>query len=124
MAKHLVDTVKLYEMLDRQRAARGMSWRQLAKEAGVNPSMLSRLSNRSTPDTEGFASLVGWLGADANAFFTSTEPRDEGATTPDLEAQLVGLLRSRGDLSDTDIEQLTTLITSATRLVVGKRDGA
>jgi transcriptional regulator with XRE-family HTH domain len=122
MAKHLVDTAKLYAMLDRQRSARGMSWRQLAKEAGVNPSMLSRLRNGSNPDTDGFASLVGWLGADANDFFTSTDPAETSAPLPEVDAQILVMLRSRGDLSDADIDQLTTIISSATRLVVGKRE--
>ena len=47
-----VDVGALYAALDAERDARGVSWRQLAKEIGVSPSMLSRLGNGQRPDAD------------------------------------------------------------------------
>ena len=43
MTKTKIDVHGLYAALDAERTARDWSWRQLAKEIGVSPSLLSRL---------------------------------------------------------------------------------
>ena len=55
MAKTTINTAALYSALDAARQERQLSWRALAGEIGVSPSLLSRLGNGLKPDTDGFA---------------------------------------------------------------------
>jgi transcriptional regulator with XRE-family HTH domain len=114
-----LDTDALYAALDAQRAARKLSWRQLAKEVGVSPSTMTRLANGQRPDVDAFAALVRWLGQPADTFLTRDDqaPREE----PDLVAQLAPLLRARRDLSEEDAKYLEDLISVAVRRFKAER---
>lgn len=112
MAKTTIDTALLYSALDAARQERGLSWRSLAKEIGVSPSLLSRLSNGLKPDTDGFATLVAWLRLPAERFFNARgdQHASDDADEPDLMAQLAPLLRARRDLTETDVRYLEQVI--------------
>jgi transcriptional regulator with XRE-family HTH domain len=111
MPKTTIDTALLYSALDGARQERQWSWRTLAAEVGVSPSLLSRLRNGLKPDTDGFATLVAWLRLPAEQFFTGEESGSSGeAAFPDLMAQLAPLLRARKDLSETDVRYLEQII--------------
>lgn len=111
MAKTMIDPSLLYAALDAARQERGVSWRTLAKEIGVSPSLLSRLGNGLKPDADGFATLVAWLKLPAEQFFDTVDrPASGDAGDPDLMAQLAPLLRARKDLSDSDIKYLEQVI--------------
>lgn len=56
-----LEAVELYARLDAVRADRGLSWRELAREAGVRPSVPSRLANGILPGAEDQARLDQWL---------------------------------------------------------------
>lgn len=111
MGKTTINTAALYSALDAARQERQLSWRSLAGEIGVSPSLLSRLGNGLKPDTDGFATIVAWLRLPAEDFFEH-QGRDRGdeARDPDLMAQLVPLLRARKDLSETDVKYLQQVI--------------
>lgn len=113
MARDRLDTEALYAALDAQRAARKLSWRQLAKEVGVSPSTMTRIANGQRPDVDAFAALVRWLGQSADMFLVGDDeaPREE----PDLVAQLAPLLRARRDLKEEDAKYLEDLISVAVR---------
>ncbi|MBN9104125.1 MAG: helix-turn-helix transcriptional regulator [Propionibacteriaceae bacterium] len=115
-----VDVGGLYAALDAERDARGVSWRQLAKEIGVSPSMLSRLGNGQRPDADGFATLVRWLNMSAEAFMIE-EGVERPGTEPDLVAQLAPLLRARQDLDDKDVDYLEEVIRATLRHVQASR---
>lgn len=87
-----------------------MSWRALAGEIGVSPSLLSRLGNGLKPDTDGFATIVAWLRLPAELFFERGNDGPAEEREPDLMAQLAPLLRARKDLSETDINYLQQVI--------------
>lgn len=111
MAKTTIDTGALYAALDAARQERHLSWRSLAKEVGVSPSMLSRLGNGLKPDADGFATLVAWLNLPAAEFFESEESSSRGVEQePDLMVQLVPLLRAQRDLTPEDVEYLQQII--------------
>lgn len=112
MAKTTINTASLYSALDAARQQRQLSWRALAGEIGVSPSLLSRLGNGLKPDTDGFATIVGWLRLPAEQFFErdSAESAEDAAREPDLMAQLAPLLRARKDLSETDVKYLQQII--------------
>jgi transcriptional regulator with XRE-family HTH domain len=111
MAKTTINTALLYAALDAARQQRHLSWRGLAGEIGVSPSLLSRLGNGLKPDTDGFATIVAWLKLPAEQFFEHDHADNADETRePDLMAQLAPLLRARKDLSDTDIRYLQQII--------------
>ncbi|GAA1252427.1 helix-turn-helix domain-containing protein [Prauserella halophila] len=121
-----IDLPRLHDALDAQRRARALSWRQLAEEAGVSPSLLSRMSNGQRPDLDGFIALVQWLGTPAEEFMS--RPGDEPGVappahgpTPELETQLAMLLRARDDLPEADKEYLLEIVGATMRRI--KHDG-
>ncbi len=111
MAKTTIDTGLLYATLNAARDQRHWSWRTLAGEIGVSPSLLSRLGNVLKPDTDGFATIVAWLKLPAEQFFVGDDLEDEGERSePDLMAQLAPLLRASKALSETDVRYLEQVI--------------
>lgn len=111
MAKTTINTAALHSALDAARQERQISWRALAGEIGVSPSLLSRLGNGLKPDTDGFATIIAWLRLPAEDFFEHEGQRDvDDAREPDLMAQLAPLLRARKDLSETDVKYLQQVI--------------
>jgi transcriptional regulator with XRE-family HTH domain len=111
MARQTVDPGLLYAALNAAREERGnLSWRSLAKEIGVSPSLLSRIANGQKPDADGFATLVSWLHLPADEFVRG---EDEPTEEPALMAQLAPLLRARKDLTEQDVEYLEEIIAAA-----------
>src|SRR5450631_4300485 len=106
MTRTKIDVQGLHAALDAERTARGWSWRQLAKEIGVSPSLFSRLGNELRPDADGFATLVRWLNMPAEQFMVDAEAIHEARTEPDLVTQLAPLLRARQDLDKRDVAYL------------------
>src|SRR5581483_3723772 len=92
-----VDIDALYASLDAQRKARDLSWRQVAKEAGVSASTLTRMAQGRRPDVDGFAALVAWLGLSADQFVRLPGPDRTPETEP--VAAIAALLRAKRDLS-------------------------
>jgi transcriptional regulator with XRE-family HTH domain len=122
VSKTKINVPALFAALDGRRKSNGSSWRQLAKEIGVSPSLLSRLGNGNNPDAEGFVTLVRWLKLPAEDFMTT----EGGATSqeqPDLMSQLAPLLRARRDLDDADVAYLEEVIQATVRRAkAGRQD--
>ena len=118
--KTRINVGALHAALDAAREKRGLSWRQLAKEIGVSPSLLSRLGNGYRPDADGFVTLTGWLGMSAEQFISSTEGPDV-APQPDLESQLAPLLRASKELTPEDVAYLEDVIQATLRRVRATR---
>lgn len=112
-----VDARGLYHALDAQRRARGLSWRQLAEESGVSPSLLTRMGNGHRPDLDGFIALVQWLGSPAEDFMVWPPDMPRRQTEPPLETQLALLLRARNDLSTADREYLLEIFGATMRRI-------
>lgn len=124
MTRTRIDVRGLYAALDAERTARGLSWRQLAKEVGVSPSLLSRLGNDLRPDADGFATLVRWLNMPAEQFMIDTNDRPANQAEPDLVTQLAPLLRARQDLDKRDVAYLEDVIRATVRHAQASREGA
>lgn len=73
------DHEALVRALEFARSDRGLSWRQVAAEANLDPSTLVRIAGGRTPDLARFAALVDWLGLPADSFL-----RRDGVGQPDL----------------------------------------
>ncbi|WP_323055702.1 helix-turn-helix domain-containing protein [Mycobacterium pinniadriaticum] len=117
-----VDVAGLYAALDAARRDRGMSWRQVAGDAGVSPSLLSRMANQQRPDLDGFVALVQWLGVSADTFTSATtgERRTEG----DLATEVSLLLRAHKDLDENDRRHLQDVVESTLRHIRAVRDNS
>lgn len=66
MTAYRLDVPELYRRLDIQRAAKGLTWRQLAPMVGVASSCFSRMSHGNAPDAHALVSLLVWLDLDTD----------------------------------------------------------
>jgi transcriptional regulator with XRE-family HTH domain len=71
-----LDTDALYVALDRKRRGQRQRWRDVATEAGVSPSTLTRIGHGRRPDADGLARLLVWLGSTDLAPFITTDPSE------------------------------------------------
>ncbi|HKS47766.1 MAG TPA: helix-turn-helix transcriptional regulator [Amycolatopsis sp.] len=118
-----LDTGKLYATLDAERAANGLSWRQLAAEAGVSNSLLSRMGNGHRPDLDGFIALVQWLGMPAETFMVWPEDCPGRRRKLSLEAQIAPLLRAQDELAEDDRQHLIDVVNMTIRHFRAKKRG-
>jgi transcriptional regulator with XRE-family HTH domain len=100
-AETAVDIAELASRLKEQRAASGLSLRQVAAETGVPYSTLARVESGKVPDLTTFRSIVAWLGIPPERFFPTPRVRNE--STPEFVAHA---LRNDPALSDQAQEQL------------------
>lgn len=66
------DGEAFYAALDAVRAARSLTWRDVATEARVNASTLSRIGQGKKPDVNGLAALLAWSNLKAEMFIPET----------------------------------------------------
>ncbi len=90
-----LDISGLYAALDVERHRRDLLWRDVAAEARVSQSTLTRLKQGKRPDVDSFAALVDWAGLPADHFVVRTRPV---ASRPALSS-LVHLIRRDPHLS-------------------------
>jgi len=76
--------------LNAERSARHLTWKEVARQAGVSASTLTRMSQGRRPDVEGLARLVAWSGLDAGAFIRGARPAEGPATLANIAGQLHG----------------------------------
>ena len=103
-----LDVLALYAALDTERKTRDISWRQVAKEAGVSPSTFTRMTQEKRPDVDSFAALVSCLGVPADEFLVA--PRKRAPSDP--FAQIAVLLRAPRELSEDSARYLDDVIRS------------
>ena len=68
------DARALYEALDAQRAARGLTWADVARETGVAVATLKRTADGGRLEVDGMLAMVAWLGRSVESF-TRKSPR-------------------------------------------------
>lgn len=120
MAGARLDVPAFYAALNAQREERGLSWRQVAAEAGVGPSTLSRLAQGKRPDVDSFGALIHWLGLPAENFMR----RDGGASEErptEPAAAISSLLRAQKDVDPASADAIEDILRAAMRLA-GQRD--
>lgn len=106
-AESAIDIAELGARLRAQRAASGLSLRQLADETGVPYSTLSRVEAGKVPDLTTFRNIVAWLGIPAELFFPT--PRVRSESTPDFVAHA---LRNDPSLTDQARDQLASIFST------------
>lgn len=125
MAESRLDVAALYVTLDSERQERGMSWRQVAQEAGVGASTLSRMAQGNRPDVDSFASLVHWLGLSADQFMRHPdEGKKKRQPSASSQAQAVAsLLRADKDLDPDSASAIDDILKAAMRLAEKRVNG-
>ena len=63
-----LDPPAVYAALDTARTRRGLTWDQVAAEAGVNIGTIRRLRANGRFETDGILSLAQWLGRPVEEF--------------------------------------------------------
>jgi transcriptional regulator with XRE-family HTH domain len=113
MAKKVLQLEALVAALDSERQAKGISWRQLAIEAGVSPSTLTRMQQGKSPDVNTFSALTTWLDIPAERFYTElgSEP-----VRNDPMAVVSTLLRGKKKMTPKAVAALTELVSAAVKL--------
>jgi len=103
------DADAFYASLDGERQSRGLNWRDVASEAGVSQSTLTRLGQGKRPDVDSFARLVGWGGFDADRFVAAPKQEQVGV----FLSQLPTYLRADPNLDDEGVQSLEAIIKAA-----------
>jgi len=103
------DADAFYETLDGERRSRQLNWKEVAAEAGVSQSTLTRLGQGRRPDVDSFARLVAWGGFAADQFVTAPRLRTAGGFLTNLPTYL----RSDPNLDDKGVQALETIIRAA-----------
>jgi len=68
MVSRRFDAAALFDALDAQRVARGLSWEQVAKEIGVSAGTIKRTRDGGRMEVDGMLAMVGWLGVPVERF--------------------------------------------------------
>jgi transcriptional regulator with XRE-family HTH domain len=124
MAESRLDVAALYVTLDSERQQRGLSWRQLAHEAGVGASTLSRMAQGNRPDVDSFVALVQWLGMPAEQFMRGGAAGDTSGRQAAGSAQVVAsLLRADKNLDPDSAAAIDDILQAAMRLAEKRLQG-
>jgi transcriptional regulator with XRE-family HTH domain len=107
--KTAFDADAFYETLDGERSTRGLNWKEVAIQARVSQSTLTRLGQGKRPDVDSFARLVAWGGFAADQFVVSPKMQQAGGFLTTLPTAL----RSDPNLDDKGVQALETIIRAA-----------
>ncbi len=109
---HAINVSALYGALDSRRSTKNLSWRKLAKELDLSPSIFTRLAQGSQPRTGSYLRMVDWLGKPRDAFFDrGKQPSDEEAQ--DTLAAINGYLRADKALKVESAKAIAKIVETA-----------
>lgn len=111
MTEAQLDVPALYAALDARRKSQKLSWRDVAGQAKVSPSTLTRLGQGKRPDVDGFAALVHWLGVSPDNFLRG--PSGSKKAQPELMTVISTHLRARRELTAASAKALEDIIRAA-----------
>lgn len=106
-----IDVSALYGALDSKRAARKMSWRQLADELGLSSSVFSRLAKGRRPDFESYIQMTGWLGVPLESFVGGEKPAEPAAE--ETVAAIAAHLRADESLKPASAKAIEKIVQAA-----------
>lgn len=113
MTRKVLQLDVLVAALDSERQAKNISWRQLANEAGVSASTLTRMQQGKSPDVNTFSALTTWLNIPAERFYSEAGPEP---MQNDPMAVVSTLLRGKKKMSPKAVRALTELVSAAVKL--------
>lgn len=103
------DEGAFFAALDNTRQARGLNWRQVATQARVSQSTLTRLAQGKRPDVDSLAALVAWGNLSADDFVQRGERLDDAEPL----AMISTYLRADRNLSPKAAEAIDAVVKAA-----------
>lgn len=103
------DADAFYAALDAERRSRRYTWKQVAEEARVSASTLTRMAQGRRPDVDSLAALVAWAGLSADTFVDNGEDR----ATPGSLTMISTYLKGDPQLSAEAAEALDQMVKAA-----------
>ena len=101
------DSHAFYAALNAVRLSRQKTWKDVAKEAGVNASTLSRIGQGAKPDVNGLAALLTWSNLKAEMFIRGSEDNE-----PESIAKITALLRADPHLTAKNAKLIEDIVVS------------
>jgi transcriptional regulator with XRE-family HTH domain len=107
MPEDRFDSDAFYAALNAARLSRQKNWKEVAEEAGVNASTLTRIGQGAKPDVNGLASLLSWANLKAEAFI-----RGSNNKKPEPLSEITALLRADPHLSKQNAKLIEDIVLS------------
>ena len=115
--KPTFNTEAFYAALNAERASRGLTWKEVADQAGVQSSTITRIGQGKKPDVNGLAALLSWSNLRAETFIPNAAP----TKAPDPIAQIAALIRMDPALSHNSAQLMEDIVlTTYNRLREGQ----
>jgi transcriptional regulator with XRE-family HTH domain len=99
------DNEAFYAALNATRLSRQSTWKDVAEEAGISASTLTRIGQGKRPDVDGLAALLQWSGLKAEDFI-----RDGESAEAEPLARVTALLRADPHLSPANAKVLEDIV--------------
>ena len=99
------DNEAFYSALNATRLSRQNTWKNVAEEAGISASTLTRIGQGKRPDVDGLAALLKWSGLKAEDFI-----RDGESSEAEPLARVTALLRADPHLSPANAKVLEDIV--------------
>ena len=107
MPEDLFDSDAFHSALNATRLSRQKTWKDVAEEAGINASTLTRMSQGAKPDVNGLAALLKWGNLKAESFI-----RGAGKKPSEPIAEITALLRADPNLSKPNAKLIEDIVVS------------
>jgi transcriptional regulator with XRE-family HTH domain len=107
----LFDIPALYVALDSRRNKEGMSWRDLAGELNLSPSIFTRLAQGSQPEVTSYVKMTSWLGVSMDDFVERKKPSESEAR--DTVEAIASYLRADKALKPESARAIETIVRAA-----------
>jgi transcriptional regulator with XRE-family HTH domain len=108
------DSEGFYAALNAERLSRQMTWKEVAEEAGVNASTLTRMGQGNKPDVNGLAALLSWSKLKAEMFIRGSDSEE-----PQTLTMVTALLRADPNLSSTHAQIMEDIVVHTYRRLQG-----
>ncbi|WOF43881.1 helix-turn-helix domain-containing protein [Sphingopyxis indica] len=99
------DNEAFYAALNATRLSRQLTWKDVAEQAGISASTLTRIGQGKRPDIDGLAALLQWSGLKAETFI-----RDGEIAEAEPLARVTALLRADPNLSPENAKVLEDIV--------------
>ena len=110
MTKGRFDTSAFFAALDATRIARKKTWKEVAGEAEISASTLTRMAQGRRPDVDGLAALAAWSGLNTDDYIREKEAM---GVKPEPLAMISTYLKADPHLTEEGAIALDELIKAA-----------
>ena len=116
MSRGTFDAAAFYAALDAARESQKKTWKQVAREAKISASTLTRMAQGKRPDVDSLAALVSWSGLRADDFIIRPE---DAPSEADILAKITGYMRANAHLSPRAADAIEAVIRATYDLARG-----